>query len=152
MSCSGVCVNICEVKHAAYKLCVWVKRGGQQVNRFSCWKGTLWLHLASQQSGRANLTLASAAQASHKWMEVKLGDSATRTVSNYHKKWLTSLIRRRQSQPETGFGISPGLPISSCWRLVDKTRVSLSATFLQNQLPTTDFTLCSEVLRVVQPT
>lgn len=114
----------------------------QQVLLFT---DTSRLHLVSQQSRRANLTLASAAQASSKWMEVKFGHQATQTNTTFTKKWFTTRIRRHQSRPGTGFGTAPGLPISSCWRPVDKTWVFLSATFLQNQLPTTDLTFCSEV-------
>lgn len=68
----------------------------------------------------------------------------TRIRKVYRKKWFTTRIHRHRSRPGTGFGTAPALPISSCWPPVDKTSVFLSATFLQNQLPTTVLTFCSE--------
>lgn len=67
----------------------------------------------------------------------------THTKLEGKKKRVTTRIRRRLSPPGTGSGTAPGLPISPCWPPVDKTRVSLSATFLQNRPPTTDCTFCA---------
>lgn len=95
---------------------------------------------------RANPTLASAAQASSKWMEVNLGDSALcRLRVQRNLKLFTTLIRKHRNQPGTSFGIVPGLPISSYWRPVDRNWVSLHATFLQNKLPSSDLTFRSDV-------
>lgn len=59
------CVTIYEVRYvnqvSQLDQTRWAK--SQQVFLF---EDTSWLHLASQQTGRANLTLASAAQASSK--------------------------------------------------------------------------------------
>lgn len=104
------------------------------------------IHLASQQTGSANPTLASAAQASSKWMEVNLGDSALRKLKvQQNEKLFTTLIHKHQNQLGTSFGIVPGLPISSYWLPVDKNWVSLHATFLQNKLPTSELTFRSDV-------
>ena len=131
--------SACGAREESYGFYRWrIRRKTTKSACFFSLGDASWLHLASKQPGRANLTLASAAQASSKWMEVKLGDQATEARANLTGgsggwKWLTTRIRRLRSPPGTGSGSAPGLPISSCWPPVGKTRVSLSATFLQHQ-------------------
>lgn len=132
-----------ELQHL---LCKYPKGYTKQVPR--CFR-TVWsilIHLGAQQTGHANPTLASAAQASSKWMEVNLGDSALRTLQvQQNKKLFTTLIHKPQNRPGTSFGIVPGLPISPYWPPVDKNWVSLHATFLQNKLPTSEPSFRSDV-------